>query len=169
MGGDDGAGVYRTPSGLVRDFPGGQTYGSLSDLQWGEGMQLRAKSTWTYLCYGLVFLAATQLAPAKDKEKEPEPYALLSGTCFDGRGFRLPGARVEAQLTSEPAVKLKKSKWEAVSSPRGEFAMRLPAGHHTFRVAAVKAGFEPVEKTVSFEADERQDIGLNLEAEPTKK
>ena len=132
-------------------------------------MQRCAKSKWSYLCFGLVFLTATQLLLAKDKEKQPESYALLSGTCFDGRGFRLAGASVQAELTSEPTVKLKKKKWEAISSPRGEFAIRLPAGQHTFRVAAAKDGFKSVEKTVSFEADERQDIALGLEAEPTKK
>jgi hypothetical protein len=36
-------------------------------------------------------------------------------------------------------------------------------------VAAAKDGFKSVEKTVSFEADERQDIALSLEAERTKK
>ena len=111
------------------------------------------------------------MLPAKEKQKEKpaEPYALLAGTCFDGRGFRLPGARVLAELTSEPMVKLKKKKWEMISSPRGEFAIRLPAGHHTFRVGAAKDGFKPAEKTVSFEADERQDIVMSLEAEPAKK
>jgi hypothetical protein len=117
----------------------------------------------------LVFLLATQFSPAKDKETQPESYALLSGTCFDGRGFRLAGASVQAELASEPTVKLKKKKWEVISSPRGEFAIRLPAGPHTFRVAAAKDGFKSVEKTVSFEADERQDIALSLEPEPTKK
>jgi len=131
-------------------------------------MQRGAKANWSYFSFGLVFLLATQFSPAKDKEKQPEPYALLSGTCFDGRGFRLSGASVQAELTSEPTVKLKKKKWEAISSPRGEFAIRLPAGQHTFRVAAAKDGFKSVEKTVSFEADERQDIALSLEAESTK-
>jgi hypothetical protein len=131
-------------------------------------MQRCARSNWSYFCFGLV-LAATQLLLAKDKERQPESYALLSGTCFDGRGFRLAGASVQAELTSEPTVKLKKKKWEAISSPRGEFAIRLPAGRHTFRVAAAKDGFKSVEKTVSFEADERQDVALSLEAEPTKK
>jgi hypothetical protein len=107
--------------------------------------------------------------PAKDKQKTPEPYALLAGTCFDGRGFRLAGARVIAELTSEPMVKLKKRKWEMVSSPRGEFAIRLPAGRHTIRVEATKDGFKAAEKTVSFEADERVDIILSLEAEPSGK
>ena len=133
-------------------------------------MKRRAIANWGCFCF-LVFLAATQLSPAKDKDKnkQPEPYALLSGTCFDGRGFRLAGASVEAELTSEPSVKLKKKKWETISSPRGEFAIRLPAGKHTFRVSAAKDGFKPVEKTVSFEADERQDIALSLETEPAKK
>jgi hypothetical protein len=132
-------------------------------------MQRSARANRSCFFFGLVFLLATQLSPAKDKEKQPEPYALLSGTCFDGRGFRLSGASVQVELTSETSVKLKKKKWEASSSPRGEFAIRLPAGQHTFRVAAAKDGFKSVEKTVSFEADERLDIALSLEAEPAKK
>jgi len=132
-------------------------------------MRRKVRSNWSFVGLALVFLAVTQLLPAKDKAKQPEPYALLSGTCFDGRGFRLAGASVQAELTSEPKVKVKKKKWEAISSPRGEFAIRLPAGQHTFRVAAAKGGFKSVEKTVSFEADERQDIALSLEAEPTRK
>jgi hypothetical protein len=133
-------------------------------------MRKRVRSRWGCLWFGLILLATVPLLPARDKEKKPaEPYALLSGTCFDGRGFRLPGASVQAELTSGPTEKLKKRKWEAISSPQGEFAIRLPAGQHTFRVAAVKAGFRPAEKTVSFLADERQDIALSLEAEPSKK
>jgi hypothetical protein len=116
-------------------------------------------------------LATAQPLPAKDKErkKPPEPYALLAGTCFDARGFRLAGARVIAELNSEPTVKLKKRKWEMISSPRGEFAIRLPAGRHTFRVEATKDGFKAADKTVSFEADERLDIILSLETEPSGK
>ena len=109
-----------------------------------ESMKRRAIANWSCFCFGLVFLAATQTSPAKDKDKnkQPEPYALLSGTCFDGRGFRLAGASVQAELTSEPSVKLKKKKWETISSPRGEFAIRLPAGSTRFRVSAAKDGFQ---------------------------
>jgi hypothetical protein len=135
----------------------------------GDSMQRSAKSKWSYFCLGFVFLTATHLLPAKDKEKQSEPYALLSGTCFDGRGFRLAGASIQAELTSESTSRLKKKKWDAISSPQGEFAIRLPAGQHTFRVAAAKDGFKSVEKTVSFEGDERQDIALSLEAELNKK
>jgi hypothetical protein len=128
-------------------------------------------SNWSYFSFLLALLAASELSSAKDKDtaKQSEPYALLSGTCFDGRGFRLAGASVQAELTSDPSVKLKKKKWETISSPRGEFAIRLPAGKQTYRVSAAKDGFKPVEKTVSFDADERQDIALSLETEPAKK
>jgi hypothetical protein len=134
-------------------------------------MRCCARSHRSYLWFGLVFLVGTQLLPGKDKEKQKsaEPYALLYGACFDGRGFSLPGASVVVELASEPAGKMKKKKWEMVSSPRGEFAVRLPAGRHTFRVAAAKDGFKSTEKTVSFEADERQDMILRMEAESGKK
>jgi hypothetical protein len=103
------------------------------------------------------------------KEKQAEPFALLIGTCFNEQGFSLQGAKVLVELVSEPAVKVKKKKWEMVSSPRGEFALRLPAGQHTFRVTASKDGFKSAEKTVSFGGDERQDIVLSLEPELKKK
>src|SRR4026208_1164891 len=101
-------------------------------------MQSRARASWSCLSVGLAILSATQLLPAKDKKEQPESYALLSGTCFDGRGFRLSGASGQVELTPGNSVELKKKRWEASSSPRGEFAIRLPAGRHTFRVAAAK-------------------------------
>ena len=130
-------------------------------------MGIALKSHARLLYFGLIFLLGSQLLPAK--ERSEEPYALLFGTCFDGRGFSLPGANVLVELISQPVVKVKKKRWEILSSPRGEFAVRLPAGRHSFRVAATKGGFKPAEKTVSFEADERQNIILSLEAVPTNK
>jgi len=124
-------------------------------------------------CLFVFLLASLQLLAAKNKKKkegaQAEPYALLYGTCFDGRGFRMPGAKVLIELASEPSGKMKKKRWDTLSSPRGEFAVRLPAGPHTFRVAASKDGFKPAEKTVTFEGDERQTIVLLLKAEPAEK
>ncbi len=105
----------------------------------------------------------------RDKPKEPEPYALLYGTCFTSQGFSLPGARVIVVFASEPPRKTKKKKWELFSSPRGEFTIRLPAGKNEFKVTATRAGFRPAEATVSFEADERRDIILKLEPVSEKK
>jgi hypothetical protein len=115
--------------------------------------------------WGLGFLPL--LLMGADQKKQAEPFALLMGTCFNEQGFSLPGAKVIVEFASEPAVKVKKKKWDMVSSPRGEFAVRLPAGRHAFRVTVSKEGFRPAEKRVSFESDERQDIMISLE--PKKK
>ena len=78
----------------------------------------------------LLLIVATRmerslLGTPKEKDKQPQPFALLVGTCFDENGFSLPGAEVIIQLMpSESGTK----KWERFSSPRGEFAVRLPAG-----------------------------------------
>lgn len=120
----------------------------------------------------LVALATASHGPVvfgKDKKQAPETFALLIGTCFNEQGFSLPGARVLVELVGLAEGRAKKRKWEMVSSPRGEFAVRLPVGPHRFRVTARKEGYKPTEKVVSFEADERQDIVLTLEAEASKR
>ena len=119
------------------------------------------------LCFGLH--SPSSLLAFKDQDKKAEPFALLVGTCFNEQGFSLPGARVVIEFASEPPVKSKKKKWEMFSSPRGEFAARLPAGRHVFKITASKEGFKPAEKTASFEGDERQDIALSLQADSGKK
>jgi hypothetical protein len=128
-------------------------------------------------CSILLFLSAfsvfgpdtSALGKEKDKKKEAAPYALLMGTCFNQDGFSLPGAKVVIESVSQTGIKPKKQKWEMVSSPRGEFAARLPAGRNTFKVSASKAGFRPVTKDIFFEGDERQDIILTLETEAGSK
>ncbi len=113
------------------------------------------------------------LVPVTDrgmaKEKKNEPFALLMGTCFGEQGFSMPGVKVLVAIKPDSGIKTKKKKWELVSSPRGEFAVRLPAGHNTFVIDASKEGFKPVEKTITFENDERQDVIIKLEPEPKKK
>ncbi len=100
---------------------------------------------------------------AKDKQKENQPFALLMGSCFNERGFSLPGVAILVELKSEAPPKAKKRKWEMVSSPRGEFAVRLPTGSNTFLVTAAKKGFKTLDKSVVFQQDERQDIIFNME------
>jgi hypothetical protein len=103
-------------------------------------------------------------SPAKEKKSpKTETYALLMGSCFNENGLSLPGAAVLVKIKADPEQKLAKQKWTAVSSPRGEFALRLPQGPITFIVAVTKEGFKPQEKEVSFDQDERQDVVFNLE------
>ena len=103
------------------------------------------------------------------KEKKAEPFALLMGTCFTEQGFSLAGVKVQVAVKPDSGIKTKKKKWELISSPRGEFAIRLPAGRNTFVISASKEGFRPVEKTIAFENDERQDLIIKLESGPEKK
>jgi hypothetical protein len=126
---------------------------------------------YTHLLLCLFLPAAfSAVTPGKDeKKKESDAYALLFGTCFNEQGFSLPGARVVVELTSEPSVKMKTKKWEMLSSPRGEFAVRLPAGRHDFKITATRQGFKPAETTVSFDADERKDVVLKLETHSRQK
>jgi hypothetical protein len=97
------------------------------------------------------------------KEKKQEPYALLMGTCFDQRGFSLPGVTLVVEMEPAAGQKVQQQRWGMLSSPRGEFAVRLPAGRHTFSISASKKGFKTLEKTVMFGGEERHDIMFNME------
>jgi hypothetical protein len=106
---------------------------------------------------------ASNRIEATTNRKVVEPYCLLVGSCFNQKGFSMPGVSIVVEMKVEPGRKLKKRKWELISSPRGEFAVRLPAGKNSFLVSATKKGCKPVEKAVEFVNDERQDIVLNME------
>ncbi len=101
--------------------------------------------------------------PAAKEKKQAEAYCLLVGSCFNEKGFSLPGVTILVEPRSEVGQKATKKKRELVSSPRGEFAVRLPAGKSTWLVTANKKGYRPMEKTVEFANDERQDVIFNME------
>jgi len=102
-------------------------------------------------------------------ERREKLYALLIGTCFNEKGFRLPGVTIVVEMKSEAVQKSKKKRWKVLSNSSGEFALRLPAGRHTFVVSAQKKAVKPVEKTVRFTEDERQDVIFNMETISEKK
>jgi hypothetical protein len=116
---------------------------------------------------GLVCLmsgsSSSDLAVAMPKGKKAEAYCLLGGSAFNERGFSLPGVAIVVEMKLSEVQKVKKKKWELVSSPRGQFAVRLPPGKNSFLVTATKKGYKPIDKTVEFANDERQDIVFNME------
>ena len=116
---------------------------------------------WGLAC--LVTGASSNLIAAGTKGKKLEAYCLLVGSSFNERGFSLSGVTILVKMKVEEAQKVKKRKWELISSPRGEFAVRLPAGRNFFLVTATKKGYKAIEKTVEFGYDERQDIVFNME------
>ena len=82
------------------------------------------------------------LLVAKEKSKE-KPYAVLFGTVFTAEGLALPGVPVSVKRKDD-----RKPKWRAVSDPRGEFAVRLPAEAATYEVSTQSEEHENQTKTV---------------------
>lgn len=88
-----------------------------------------------------VFLGAV----AVRAEKKPvEPFAVVRGTVFLESGIPRPGAKVILASRDQPNKKLQ----EQVSSPRGEFAFRVPAKPSGFIVSTSVKGYEPVSRDV---------------------
>ena len=98
----------------------------------------------------------------KDKSKKDQPFALLKGSCFDQRGFSLPGVAIRVTLPPGEDGRKKEKRWRMQSDRRGEFAVRLPAGDQTLVVTASKKGYKETEKSVQFYADELQHIVIQM-------
>lgn len=114
------------------------------------------KTTGTSRRHFLLFAASALVAQ--------EPYALLAGTVFRENGLAFPGASLELRPTL-PTKKRKNLK--LLSSPRGEFAVRVPPGPAEYLIAVKAEGYQSAEKSVKIVGDERIDVTFLME--PTKK
>ena len=111
----------------------------------------------------LLALTLTGNSYAGKKQKGSETYAVVGGTVFRESGLSLPGAEVAISPDPQPgqtAVKLRDSK--AVSDSRGEFAFRVPVTAMRYTVKAKLKGFEPQQKSVDIEGEQRTDVTLIL-------
>ncbi len=109
-------------------------------------------------CILLAALLAAMAAPAAaDKKKPPEPHALLLGTTFTDEGLSLPGIAVTVTRKGE-----KKPKWRATSDSRGEFALRLPAGHEVCAVATESKEHENQVQEVEVRGEESVTVIFRL-------
>lgn len=95
---------------------------------------------------------------AQGKPKPNEPYALVTGTVFRDPGFSLPGAKVILSLKSNPDKKLQ----EQTSSPRGEFAFRVPPGENQWLITVSHKGFVTAQKEVEIQGQEQIHATLTL-------
>ena len=107
-------------------------------------------------------LAHLLLAQAKQKA---EPHAVVAGTVFRDPGFAQPGASVALALKSAPAKKLQ----HQISSPRGEFAFRVPAGPNRFVVTATLKGFQTAREEIEIQGQEQINATLLLVPESKQK
>jgi hypothetical protein len=110
----------------------------------------------------LAFSACVYSGAAK-KQKAQEPYGVVGGTVFQNSGYALPGASVTISADPQPGqtpVKLQYPR--AISDSRGEFAFRVPVTAMRYTVKAGLKGFEPQQKSVDIEGEQRIDVTLIL-------
>jgi hypothetical protein len=105
-------------------------------------------------------------APASQKLKPNDPYALIFGTVWGPDDRPVYGIAVKIRRAQD-----KKPRWEISSDHHGEFAQRVPAGKVDYVVWADLKGVKmqdgsrlrlAQEVTLQIEYDERADIGLHL-------
>jgi hypothetical protein len=90
---------------------------------------------------------------------------VIAGTVFQPSGLSLRGAEITVTPRPEPdspPVKLKTQ--TTTSDERGEFAVRVPSGSMRYTVRVEAKGFQPDEKEVQVEWDQRVDVFFRLRA-----
>lgn len=93
--------------------------------------------------------------PQRDKGSHQDDF-LVFGTVFTEKGFALPGAEVRVRRAGE-----RKTRWEARSDRRGEFAVRVPRGaEYEMRVAA--AGYQEQTRKIDARTGNREDLVFRL-------
>lgn len=115
----------------------------------------------------LLSLMALPLAAGKHKQA-PAEYAIVAGTVFRDPGFALPGAEVTLKPVPPAGSHKKVKDQKAISSPRGEFAFRVPPGPMQYTLSVRCKGFKPEEKTTSIQSLERVDVNFVLTEEAKK-
>jgi hypothetical protein len=114
------------------------------------------------LCLAQFSLVHAILAQAKPKAG---PEAVIAGTVFRDPGFAQPGASVVLTLKSAPAKKLQ----HQISSPRGEFTFRIPAGPNSYLVTATLKGFQTAREEIEIQGQEQINASLLLVPETKQK
>ena len=126
----------------------------------------KSKSTLVFLlpalCLAQISLVQAIFAQAKQKGG---PDAVIAGTVFRDPGFAQPGASVFLTLKSAPAKKLQRQ----ISSPRGEFTFRVPAGPNRYLVTATLKGFQTAREEIEIQGQEQINATLLLVPESKQK
>lgn len=118
------------------------------------------------LILGPQTLPSANAAPAPQKLKPQDPYALIFGTVWGPNDHPVYGVRVRIRRAQD-----KHAKWDLVSDHSGEFAQRVPAGKADYVVWADLKGVkmadgQPLhlvkEVDIHVDYDERVDMSLHL-------
>jgi hypothetical protein len=92
-------------------------------------------------------------------QAEPS-YAVIAGAVFRESGHAFPGVEIEL-LPGKPDKKNKRQTLR--SSPRGEFAFRVPAAEMEYNLSVKVEGYRPESKRVKIVGDERVEQNFLLE------
>ena len=125
-------------------------------------MRRKSKSTLILL---VPALCVTQLFLEAQGKRKAGPEAVIAGTVFRDPGFAQPGASVVLAWKSAPAKKLQRE----ISSPRGEFTFRVPAGANAYVVTATLKGFQTARQEIEIQGEEQINATLLLVPESKQK
>jgi hypothetical protein len=119
------------------------------------------------LCLAQITLVQIGLVQGMLAQAKPKagPDAVIAGTVFRDPGFAQPGASVILSLKSAPAKKLQ----HQISSPRGEFTFRVPAGPNRYLVTATLKGFQTAREEIEIQDQEQINATLLLVPESKQK
>ncbi|HLH00413.1 MAG TPA: carboxypeptidase-like regulatory domain-containing protein [Bryobacteraceae bacterium] len=126
-------------------------------------MKRKRRSGTKLLLLALAFAVA---AGAAKKKPVPQSYAIVAGTVFQESGYALPNAEITltpAPQPQPPAAILKPL--QALSDSRGEFVFRIPPVPMHYTVKAALKGYQPAEKPIVVEGEQRVDVTFQLQAE----
>lgn len=116
---------------------------------------------WLAAAAAVLLLAAPAEA---QRRKAPQPYAVIAGTVFQETGLTLPGARITVTPLEGEGGRKETKAVRGTSNAQGEFAIRVPAGSMRYTVRVEARGFEPAEKQVQVEWDQRVEVFFRLKA-----
>ena len=116
----------------------------------------------------ILLLAIAVAGSASEKKKKTiPPYAVISGTVFDGQGRLVRGLKITIRRADE-----KKPRWELVSDNQGDFAQRVPAGAADYVIRPElkdKQAAEKAEVKLHVNNDEQQTVALHLTEQEQRK
>jgi hypothetical protein len=107
---------------------------------------------------GLCAPAAAQSGAGSDA------YAVVAVSVFREPGFALPGAKVtlEPDPESRPDSKKRLKALHGITSPRGEYAFRVPPGPARYTLTASAKEYHSATKSVEVQGQERIDVTVTL-------
>ncbi len=100
---------------------------------------------------------------SQDKKASRQKDLLLFGTVFTEQGFVLPGAEIRVRRAGK-----RKTRWEARSDGRGEFAVHVPHGAE-YEMTVRAAGYQERTQKIAAKSGSRADLVFRLSPAPGRK